>query len=308
MSISPIDKEIRKVTLPRPGHADLAGIQKYGFDDIRNVLERSSARETTMRVALGTVCRKLLEDIGIFVGSHVTQIHHAKNTISYDPSISPVELNKKADASPVRCLDKKAEKEMITIIDDAKKAGDSVGGIFEVIATGLPYGLGSPMQWDRKLQAKITSMMMSVNAFKGIDKAVINELYKNAETIVLDIGDPITIKNEISSKIYIINDGQARVLCNLKGKRSTFEKLGKGDIIGLSSLLTVSGCEDIIAASKIELIAFSDESILNLYLKDDNFKDWCNSNIQKQEIQALAEKISDNLLNTQISFQERSNS
>ena len=90
----------------RPGHADLAGVMKYGFDDIRNVLERSSARETTMRVALGTVCRKLLEDIGIFVGSHVTQIHHAKNTISYDPSISPVELNKKADASPVRCLDK----------------------------------------------------------------------------------------------------------------------------------------------------------------------------------------------------------
>ena len=169
MSVSPIDKEIRKVTLPRPGHADLAGIQKYDFDDIRNILERSSARETTMRVALGTVCRKLLEDVGIYVGSHVTQIHHVKNTISYDSSISPVELNKKADASPVRCLDKKAEEKMIKIIDDAKSTGDSVGGIFEVIATGLPYGLGSPMQWDRKLQAKITSMMMSVNAFKGID-------------------------------------------------------------------------------------------------------------------------------------------
>ncbi len=169
MSVSPIDKEIRKVTLPRPGHADLAGIQKYDFDDIRNVLERSSARETTMRVALGTVCRKLLEDVGIYVGSHVTQIHHVKNTISYDSSISPVELNKRADASPVRCLDKKAEEKMIKIIDDAKSAGDSVGGIFEVVATGLPYGLGSPMQWDRKLQAKITSMMMSVNAFKGID-------------------------------------------------------------------------------------------------------------------------------------------
>ena len=169
MSVSPIDKEIRKVTLPRPGHADLAGIQKYDFDDIRNVLERSSARETTMRVALGTVCRKLLEEVGIYVGSHVTQIHHVKNITSYDSSISPVELNKKADASPVRCLDKKAEEKMIKIIDDAKSAGDSVGGIFEVIATGLPYGLGSPMQWDRKLQAKITSMMMSVNAFKGID-------------------------------------------------------------------------------------------------------------------------------------------
>ena len=169
MSVTPIDKEIRKVTLPRPGHADLAGIQKYDFDDIRNVLERSSARETTMRVALGTVCRKLLEEVGIYVGSHVTQIHHVKNITSYDSSISPVELNKKADASPVRCLDKKAEEKMIKIIDDAKSAGDSVGGIFEVIATGLPYGLGSPMQWDRKLQAKITSMMMSVNAFKGID-------------------------------------------------------------------------------------------------------------------------------------------
>ena len=169
MSISPTEKEIRKVTLPRPGHADLAGIQKYGFDDIRNVLERSSARETTMRVALGTLCRKFLEDIGIYVGSHVTQIHHVKNSISYDSSLSPVELNEKADKSPVRCLDEKAEKEMIKIIDEAKSVGDSVGGIFEVIATGLPYGLGSPMQWDRKLQAKITAMMMSVNAFKGID-------------------------------------------------------------------------------------------------------------------------------------------
>jgi len=169
MSISPVEKEIKKVTLPRPGHADLAGIQKYGFDDIRNVLERSSARETTMRVALGTVCRKLLEDVGIYVGSHVTQIHHIKNSNSYDSSLSPIELNKKADKSPVRCLDKKAGQKMIEIINDAKSAGDSVGGIFKVIATGLPYGLGSPMQWDRKLQAKITAMMMSVNAFKGID-------------------------------------------------------------------------------------------------------------------------------------------
>ena len=169
MAIEEREKMPKKVTLPRPGHADLAGVEKFDFDDIRNVLERSSARETTMRVALGTVCRKLLEDVGIYVGSHVTQIHHVKNTISYDSSISPVELNKKADASPVRCLDKKAEEKMIKIIDDAKSAGDSVGGIFEVIATGLPYGLGSPMQWDRKLQAKITSMMMSVNAFKGID-------------------------------------------------------------------------------------------------------------------------------------------
>lgn len=167
MSVSPVDDNVKKVTLPRPGHADLAGIQKYGFDDIRNVLERSSARETTMRVALGSFCRKLLEDIGIDVGSRVVQIHdvidNSKNTLN------PRVLSELADNSSVRCLDKIAEKRMIETIDRAKKAGDSVGGIFEVIATGLPYGLGSYTQWDRKLHARISAIMMSVNAFKGIE-------------------------------------------------------------------------------------------------------------------------------------------
>jgi chorismate synthase len=104
MSVDPVDGQIRKVTLPRPGHADLAGVQKYEFDDIRNVLERSSARETTMRVGLGSVCRKLLEEVGIEVGSRVIQIHDIK-----DKSVSkfyPNQLSKMADASPVRCLDK----------------------------------------------------------------------------------------------------------------------------------------------------------------------------------------------------------
>ena len=169
MSVSPVDDEIRKVTLPRPGHADLAGVQKYGFDDIRNVLERSSARETTMRVALGSVCRKLLEDVGFEVGSRVVEIHDVKDESPIPDGLSPNQLSETADASPVRCLDKDAETKMMATIDDAKKDGDSVGGIFEVIATGLPYGLGAHTQWDRKLHTRISAMMMSVNAFKGIE-------------------------------------------------------------------------------------------------------------------------------------------
>ena len=139
MSVDPVDEKIRPVTLPRPGHADLAGVHKYDFDDIRNILERSSARETTMRVALGSVCRKLLEEVGIHIGSRVVQIHNVKDESKYE--LTPDNMNERADKSPVRCLDTKAEIEMIDIIDKAKKAGDSVGGVFEVIATGVPYGL-----------------------------------------------------------------------------------------------------------------------------------------------------------------------
>jgi len=169
MSVSPVDNEIRNVTLPRPGHADLAGVKKYGFDDIRNVLERSSARETTMRVALGSICRKLLEDVGIEVGSRVVEIHDIKDENPIPDGVSPNQLSEIADASPVRCLNKDGEAAMVQTIDDAKKAGDSVGGIFEVIATGLSYGLGAHTQWNRKLHTRISAMMMSVNAFKGIE-------------------------------------------------------------------------------------------------------------------------------------------
>ena len=169
MSIGVPEKKPKKVTLPRPGHADLAGVEKFGFDDIRNVLERSSARETTMRVALASVCRKLLNEIGVNVASRVIQIHNITDTSDIHKSMSANEINDLADNSPLRCLDKNKEREMIDIIDQAKQNGDSVGGIFEVFATGLPYGLGSYSQWDRKLQSKITSMLMSVNAFKSIE-------------------------------------------------------------------------------------------------------------------------------------------
>ena len=188
MSIEPVKESTKRVTLPRPGHADLAGIQKYGANDIRNILERSSARETTMRVALGSVCRKFIEEFGIEVGSRVVQIHDAIDNEPITKDITPNQLNQRADQSPVRCLNKEIETLMIKAIDNAKSNGDSVGGIFQVIATGLPYGLGSPMQWDSKLQAKISGMMMSVNAFAGIE---IGSGFNKAEKLGSEVHDEI---------------------------------------------------------------------------------------------------------------------
>jgi chorismate synthase len=169
MSVEPNDQPGKKITLPRPGHADLAGLMKYDHDDIRNILERASARETAMRVALATICRKLLSEIGITIGSRVTQIHDVIDSLTIPLHLSPEKLNAKVDSSPVRCLDQNVENKMISIIDKAKLEGDSVGGVFEIIATGLPYGLGSYTQWDKKLHARISESIMSINAFKGIE-------------------------------------------------------------------------------------------------------------------------------------------
>ena len=169
MAVGTPKKEHKKVSMPRPGHADLAGVMKYDFDDIRNVLERSSARETAMRVAIGAVCRRLLEEVGITVGSRVYQIHNVVDDTSVEENTNLEKLNEIVDKSSVRCLDKKTEAKMIAVIDKAKENGDSVGGSFEVIANGLPYGLGSYINADGKLQARITQAMMSVNAFKGVE-------------------------------------------------------------------------------------------------------------------------------------------
>ena len=188
MSTDSTDKIVKKITLPRPGHADLAGVQKYDFKDIRNVLERSSARETAIRVALGTICKKLLKEFGILVGSRVIQIGKAKDITNIQKNILPEELSKLADKSPVRCLDKKIEKDMIRIIEQAKNEGDSIGGIFEIIATGLPYGIGSYTQWNKKLQAKIAQTIMSINAFKGIE---IGMGFKQAEEPGSNVHDEI---------------------------------------------------------------------------------------------------------------------
>lgn len=157
----------RKITRPRPGHADLNGAMKYGHRDMRNVLERSSARETTVRVAAGAVAKKLLALLGIQVASHVVEIGGVQSKVHTYNSLK--EVQEITEASPVRCLDKEAEQEMMKAIDDAKNNGDSIGGIVEVIVEGMPAGVGSYVHYDRKLDAKIAGAIVSINAFKGVE-------------------------------------------------------------------------------------------------------------------------------------------
>lgn len=161
------DEIKRKITRPRPGHADLIGGIKYGHRDLRNVLERSSARETTVRVAAGAVAKKLLSLLGIEIASHVLEIGGVKaNPTSYD---SIQQLQKVTEASPVRCFDKEVEQQMMDAIDEAKTKGDSIGGIVEVIVEGMPLGVGSYVHYDRKLDAKLAAAIVGINAFKGVE-------------------------------------------------------------------------------------------------------------------------------------------
>ncbi len=159
---------IPPVTRPRPGHADLAGALKYAHDDVRNILERSSARETAARVALGAIAKQFLARFGIAIGSYVTRIGRAKMTPA-DSLCLDARLFEAADASPVRCPDEKTTKKMVQQIDTAIKQGDSVGGVFEVVALGLPIGLGSHVQWDMKLDARLACAVMSIQAIKGVE-------------------------------------------------------------------------------------------------------------------------------------------
>ncbi|WP_456274231.1 chorismate synthase [Bacillus sp. AK031] len=157
----------RKITRPRPGHADLNGGIKYGHRDLRNVLERSSARETTVRVAAGAVAKKLLALLGIKVAGHVREIGGVKAENTHYRNID--ELIEKTEKSPVRCLDGEAAEKMMLEIDAAKKSGDSIGGVVEVIVEGMPPGVGSYVHYDRKLDARIAMAVMSINAFKGVE-------------------------------------------------------------------------------------------------------------------------------------------
>jgi len=166
MSVEPVEGDVEPVTRLRPGHADLAGAVKYGFDDIRPVLERASARETAARVAVGAVARRLIDRLGIDVRSHtlvigeakVKEAHHRTDKIDWA----------RVERSPVRCAEAAAEKEMLAAIDRAKEAGDTLGGVFQAVAAGVPIGLGSHVQWDRRLDGRIAQAMMSINAVKGV--------------------------------------------------------------------------------------------------------------------------------------------
>lgn len=150
---------------PRPGHADLAGAIKYGHKDLRNVLERASARETAARVAVGAIAKILLRQFDIYLVSHVVRIGEVKA----DENKSVDEIKERILISLLRCADKEAETKMIKLIEQAKKVGDSIGGIFEVIAIGVPIGLGSYSQWDKRLDARLAGAVMSIPAIKGVE-------------------------------------------------------------------------------------------------------------------------------------------
>ena len=174
------------LTQPRPGHADLAGMQKYGFEDARDVLERASARETAARCAAGTLAKKLLTTIGVDVISHVLQMGPARSKAVERPTVADLVT---IDESPVRCFDKAAEEAMIAEIEAAAKAGDSLGGIVEVLAYGVPVGLGSHVHWDRKLDALLAQAVMSIQAVKGVE---IGDGFEDAARRGSDAHDPIT--------------------------------------------------------------------------------------------------------------------
>ena len=174
---APGSERRRQVTRPRPGHADLAGSLKYDRQDARDILERASARETVARVACGAVCKVLLDQFGVEIGSHVVELGgvragagaHPAQVGAQHAAPLPARLNQAADASPVRCLDAAAEQEMIARIDAAKAAGDTLGGVVEVIALGLPVGLGSHVSWDAKLDGRLAQALMSIPAVKGVE-------------------------------------------------------------------------------------------------------------------------------------------
>lgn len=156
----------RAVTRVRPGHADLTGLLKYDREDARDILERASARETTARVAAAAVCKRFLSEFDVRVGSHLV---HLGGIDAARPDEMPTDINATADESPLRTLDRAAEQRMIAYIDEIKRAGNTLGGICEIVADGLPVGLGSHVSWDRKLDGRIGAAIMSIPAVKGVE-------------------------------------------------------------------------------------------------------------------------------------------
>ena len=179
---------IKPVTRPRPGHADLAGAVKYDQRDVRNILERSSARETAMRVGLGAIAKKILSEFGIRFGSYVMQIGKVQSPEfrAYHSEKDLLQAFERAEKSVVRCPDTEVSKKMVRTIDRASREGNSLGGIFEVFVTGVPVGLGSHTQWDRKLDGRLAQAMMSIQAMKGVEIGRGFEMSRRSGSEVMD--------------------------------------------------------------------------------------------------------------------------
>ncbi len=179
--------DLPKLTVPRPGHADYAGMVKYGLDDARPILERASARETAARVAVGVLAKLLLAAFDIAIGSYVAEIGGVAATI---PDLTPQELWALAEGSDVRCPDEEAAERMRAAIDAARRAGDSLGGLFVVMATGVPVGLGSHVHWERRLDARLAMAVMSIPAIKGVE---IGPAFENARHPGTQVHDELVV-------------------------------------------------------------------------------------------------------------------
>jgi chorismate synthase len=185
--VDPKAPRARAVTRVRPGHADLTGILKYDRDDARDILERASARETTARVAAAAICKRFLMEFDVRIGSHLV---HLGGIDAERPERMPEDINAAADASPLRTLDAAAEARMIAYIDQIKRAGNTLGGICEVVVDGLPVGLGSHVSWDRKLDGRIGAAILSIPAVKGVE---IGMGFETAKVTGADVHDEIEL-------------------------------------------------------------------------------------------------------------------
>lgn len=191
LEVSIPDEKLRPFFVPRPGHADLAGAVKFLTKDIRPILERASARETAARVAAGAVAKKLLSELNIQIASHVTAIGSVSAKVDAS-KLALTEIRERTEASELRCLDPDAEQEMKQLIDKAMNEGETLGGIFEVIAEGVPIGLGSHTQWDKKLDGRLAQALMSIPAIKGVE---IGRAFELAKKFGSQVHDPFLSPN-----------------------------------------------------------------------------------------------------------------
>ena len=242
------DLRRRAVRRPRPGHADLTGLLKYAREDARDILERASARETTARVAAAAVCKRLLAEFDIRVGSHVV---HLGGVDARRPDPLPADVAAAADASPLRTLDPEADREMIARIDAAKRDGNTLGGICEVVCDGLPVGLGSHVSWDRKLDGRLAAAIMSIPAVKGVEIGLGFEAAKRRGADVHD---------EIIPDVESERTGRVRRVTNraggLEGGMTTGEPLVvRVAMKPISTLMRPLGTVDLDSGARAEAVA-----------------------------------------------------
>ncbi len=285
------EKHMETITKPRPGHADLAGAIKYGHDDIRNVLERASARETATRVAIGGFCKLLLKELNIQIYSHVMEIGGIRSNKTIYDKLTLEEL-KLADNSSLRVLDKDSEKLMIEKIDDAKKLGDTLGGIVEVVARNIPVGLGSYTQWDRRLDGRIGKSIMSIPGIKGVE---IGKGFESSSLLGSEVHDEIFYENDYYRNSNNaggveggVSNGEDIIVrtvmkpiptlkkplrsVDIKNKESTVAQVERSDVMAVPSLSIVA--ESMLAytiANEI-LIKFSGDNVEELKKNFINYK------------------------------------